>query len=328
MRSVKQAMKAIRVHQFGGPEVLKYETNVPLPNYGAQEVLVRVKAIGVNPVETYIRSGQYARLPTLPFTPGSECAGVVEAVGAEVNSLKQGDRVWTSRSTTGSYAEFTVAPASFVHHLPKVLSFPQGAALSTAYLTAYRALFFKANIRPGEKVLVHGASGGVGTAAVQLARAYGAEVFGSAGTEKGLSVVKQAGAHHVFNHNSPTYLEEIRKESSGLNVIIENAAHINLGKDLTLLSKGGRVAVVGSRGPVEVNPRDTMSREAMVVGVMLFNSTEQELAESHGAIQAGIENGWLRPIVGQEYPLEWASEAHANIIGSSGAVGKMVLAVQ
>ena len=324
-----RTMKAIRVHQFGGPEVLKYETSVQQPKFGEKEVLVRVKAVGVNPVETYIRSGQYARLPALPFTPGHDCAGVVEDFGSGVTSLKKGDRVWLSRTNSGSYAQFTAAPEQYVHPLPDVLSFSQGAALPTPYLTAYRALFFKAKARPGETVLVHGASGGVGMAAVQLARAYGAQVVGSAGTEEGMAVVKQAGAHHVFNHRDSDYLDQIRKlTGSGLDVIIENASHINLGRDLTLLSKGGRVAVVGSRGMVEVNPRDTMSREAIIAGVMLMNSSEEELTESYRAIQAGIANGWLRPLVGKEYPLDRACDAHLDILSSAGAVGKMVLSVE
>lgn len=324
-----KTMKAIRVHQFGGAEVLKYDTNAPMPKYGDKDVLINVKSVGVNPVETYIRSGQYARLPPLPFTPGHDCAGVVQDVGSAVTGFKKGDKVWTSRTISGSYAEYTAAPAQFVHTLPDALSFAQGAGLPTPYLTAYRALFFKAMTRPGETVLVHGASGGVGVAAVQLARAYGACVIGSAGSEDGMKIVKQAGAHHVVNHRSSGYLDQIRKlNDTGVDVIIENASHINLGQDLTLLSKGGRVAVVGSRGPVEVNPRDTMSREAAIVGVMLMNSSERELAETHSAIQAGINNGWLRPLVGREYPLERASDAHTDILSSVGAVGKMVLNVE
>ena len=144
-----------------------------------------------------------------------------------------------------------------------------------------------------------------------------------------MAVVKQAGAHHVFNHRDSDYLDQIRKlTGSGLDVIIENASHINLGRDLTLLSKGGRVAVVGSRGMVEVNPRDTMSREAIIAGVMLMNSSEEELTESYRAIQAGIANGWLRPLVGKEYPLDRACDAHLDILSSAGAVGKMVLSVE
>ena len=322
-------MKAIRVHSFGGPEVLKYETDISIPMFGSNDVLVRVKAVGINPVETYIRAGTYARKPQLPFTPGNDCAGVIEDVGSNVTNVKKGDRVYTSQTLTGSYAEFTVSPSSKVHALHDDLTFAQGAALPTPYLTAYRALYIRARGKPGETVLVHGASGGVGVAAVQFARSSGMRVLGTAGTPEGMDIVKRAGAHSVFNHRDPDYLEEIKKATEGtaIDVIVENASHVNLGKDLTLLAKGGRVAVVGSRGPIEINPRDTMLREASISGVLLFNSTEKEFAESYAAVWGGMESGWLKPIIGREYPLENASQAHTNIISGGGALGKMVLTV-
>ena len=322
-------MKAVRVHQFGGPEVLKYETNVPVPQPGAGEVLINVKAVGLNPVETYIRAGNYARLPTLPAILGHDCAGIVTTTGPDVTQFKTGDRVFVSKSNSGAYAEYSVSPASSVHRLPSELSFVQGAALSVPYLTAYRALFQRGSAQQGETVLVHGASGGVGVAAVQFARALGLRVFGTAGTKEGLELVKKAGAHCVFNHREEGYLEKIQEAREGkVNLVVENAAHLNLGKDLTLLGLGGRVVVVGSRGPVEINPRDTMSREASISGVMLLNATPEQLLEAHTAIQSGIEAGWLRPIVGKEFPLEDASKAHSDIIGGSGALGKTVLVVE
>ena len=330
LQQATRIMKAVRVHQFGGPEVLKFEADVPIPKLGEGDVLVRVRAVGVNPVETYIRSGTYARKPNLPAILGNDCAGVVEDVGSKVTSIKKGDRVFTSQTHSGCYAQFTIAPATGVHPLHSELSFEQGAGLSTPYLTAYRALLVRGGAKPSETVLVHGASGGVGIAAVQIARAVGMKVLGTAGTSKGTELVKQAGAHAVFNHRKEGYLDEIKQASaeSGVDVIVENAAHINLGKDLSLLAKGGRVAVVGSRGPTEVNPRDTMSREAAVFGVMLFNASEKERREMHAAIQGGMEAGWLRPIVGKRFPLESASKAHEDIINGSGALGKMVLTVQ
>lgn len=322
-------MKAIRVHNFGGPEVLQFETDVSVPMFGPKDVLVRVKAVGINPVETYIRAGTYARKPKLPFTPGNDCAGIIEDIGSDVTNIKKGDRVYTSQTLTGSYAEFAVSPSNKVHVLHDNLTFAQGAALSTPYLTAYRALYIRSRAKPCETVLVHGASGGVGVAAVQFARSCGMHVLGTAGTSAGVEIVKQAGAHMVFHHRQPGYLEEIKKatEGSAIDVIIENASHVNLGNDLTLLAKGGRVAVVGSRGPIEINPRDTMSREASISGVLLFNSTEKEFAESFAAVWGGMEAGWLKPIVGREFSLENASQAHTEVISGEGALGKMVLNV-
>lgn len=322
-------MKAIRVKKtFGSPEVLQYETDVTIPKPSSTEVLVRVHAVGVNPVETYIRAGQYGRLPSLPYTPGTDSAGVIEEVGSEVKGFKKGNRVWTSKSTSGAYAEFATVPVSGVHPLPDRLSFIQGASLSIPYLTAYRGLITRANARPGETLLVHGASGGVGMATVQLAKAHGLSVIGTAGTEEGLKIVTKAGADHVFNHREPGYLDAIRELCpQGIDVVFENAAHVNLGEDLRLLAAGGRVAVVGSRGPIQVNPRDTMTKESSVLGVKLFGATEEELKEARSAILAGIYNGWLRPIIGKEFKLEKASEAHSDIIHGSGALGRMVLTV-
>ena len=317
------------MHQFGGPEALQYETNVPVPKPGPNDIQIHVKAVGINPVETYIRAGTYARKPSLPAILGHDCSGIVEQVGSDVTLFKEGDRVFTTLTSTGAYAEFTVSPSTSVHRLPDVLSFSQGTALAVPYLTAYRALFTRGFARPGETVLVHGASGGVGTAAVQIARAFGLHVLGTAGTEEGKKIVLKAGAQAVFNHREDGYLDEIRKEigEGGFDLIIENSAHINLGQDLPLLAMGGRVAVIGSRGLVSVNPRDTMSREALISGVMLFNATPKEKSEAHAVIQAGIEAGWLRPIVGKEFPLERASQAHVDIISGKGALGKMVLTV-
>lgn len=326
---LKKSMKAVRIHQFGGPEVLKYETDVAIPTPGPSDILIRVKSVGVNPVETYIRAGTYPRKPTLPAILGNDCAGIVEQTGSDVTTLKPGDRVFASKTSTGAYAEFTVSPSTNVHPLANALNFHEGAALPVPYFTAYRALFHRGLARPGETVLVHGASGGVGVAAIQFARAYGMKVFGTAGTMDGLKIVEKAGANAVFNHRKEDYLDEIKREAGeeGINVIIENAAHINLGKDLQILANGGRVAVVGSRGPVEVNPRDAMSREAMISGVMLLNSSPNEFSEALAAIQAGIANGWLRPIVGKVFPLQDASKAHFDIIGGNGALGKTVLSL-
>lgn len=325
----KESMKAVRVHSFGGPEVLQFDTNVPLPDVGVEDVLIQVKAVGVNPVETFVRAGADSNLPACPFILGFDCAGVVEYTGAHINNFKPGDRVFTSRTTTGAYAEFTSAPARFVHPLPDSLTYAQGAALAIPYLAAYRALIHRGKGRAGEKVLVHGASGGVGIATVQLARAYGMTVFGTAGTPEGRELVSTAGAQFVFNHHDPAYLDGIKDtcRDSGINLVIEMAANKHLGQDIPLLAKRGRVVIVGGRGNVDVNPRDVMSREADLLGLRLFQSSEDELHEAHAAIQAGIEAGWLRPVVGKEYALEQAAEAHYNLIYGRGAIGKMVLIV-
>src|SRR5215831_16673889 len=257
----EQSMKAIRVHKFGGPEVLQLE-EVPTPRPGPGQVLVRMHAIGVNPIETYIRTGTYAYKPTLPYTPGNEGAGVVEEIGSDVNEVKPGDRVYSARSVSGTYAEFALCTTEQVHPLPANISFVQGAAMGTAYATAYRGLFQRADAKPGETVLVHGASGGVGTAAVQLAHARGLRVFGTAGSDKGRKLAHEQGAQEVFDHLAPDHFEQIMKATGGrgVDVIVELLANVNLGGDLTILAKAGRVMIIGSRGRVEIDPRDTMKR--------------------------------------------------------------------
>src|SRR5258707_13621364 len=210
-------MKAILVHKFGGPEVLKLE-EVPTPKSAAGQVLVRVHAAGVNPYDTYMRAGTYAIKPPLPYTPGSDAAGVVEAVGPGVKKVKPGDRVYTAKTVTGAYAEYSLALEEQVHPLPEKISFAQGAGVWVPYGTAYHALHHSAEARASEMVLVHGASGGVGSAAVQMARAMGLTVFGTAGTQKGIALVRREGAHQVFDHSKAGYKEEILKATGGRGV--------------------------------------------------------------------------------------------------------------
>lgn len=318
-------MKAIRVQEFGGPEVLRVE-DVPTPQPGPGQVLVRMHAVGVNPVETYIRAGKYARLPQLPYTPGNDGAGVVEQVGPGVTEFKTGDRVYTAGSLSGTYGEFALCKREQVHPLPENVSFAQGAAMGTPYATAYRGLIQRAEAKPGETVLVHGASGGVGTAAVQLARARGLRVFGTAGSDEGLKLAREQGAHEVFDHRAHDHFERIMNATGrrGVDVIVELLANVNLGKDLTILAKRGRVAIVGSRGRVEIDPRDTMQRDVDLRGMVLPNTSPEEMASIHAALVAGLENGTLRPVISKEFDLADSAQAHRAVL-EPGALGKIVL---
>jgi NADPH:quinone reductase len=318
-------VKAIRVHEFGGPEVLKFE-EVPTPSPAAGQVLVRIHAAGVNPYDTYMRNGSYPVKPPLPYTPGSDGAGVVESVGDGVKSVKPGDRVYVAKTVTGAYAEYALTLESQVHPLPKNIKFAQGAGVWVPYGTAYHALRQRTTTRAGETVLVHGASGGVGIAAVQIARAGGLTVFGTAGTEKGMDLARREGAHQVFNHTKQGYAEEILKATGGrgVDVILEMLANINLGPDLKLLAPHGRVVVIGSRGDATITPRDLMSRRASILAFTLWAITEAEEKEIHAGIIAGLENGTLRPIVGKEIPLAEAPRAHKEVL-EPGAFGKIAL---
>jgi NADPH2:quinone reductase len=318
-------MKAIRVHEFGGPEMLKLE-DVPDLKAGPGQVLVRVKAAGVNPFDTYMRQGTYAIKPALPYTPGSDAAGTIDAVGDGVGGFAPGDRVYVGGTLTGAYAEQTLAEEWQVHPLPSNVTFAQGAGIHVPYGTAYRALFHIAHARAGETVLIHGASGGVGVAAVQLARAAGLTVFGTGGTERGREMVAAQGAHHVLDHHNPGYIDELIQLTGGrgVNVVLEMLANVNLAKDLSVLASKGRVVVIGNRGNIEINPRDIMRRDAAVLGMMLWNTSREDLASIHAGIVAGLENGSLRPVVGRELPLAEAAQAHVAVL-EPGAHGKIVL---
>ncbi len=317
-------MKAIRVHEFGGPEVLLLE-EIPCPSPAGGQVLVKVVAIGVNPVDTYLRSGSNPALPR-PYVPGLDAAGIVESVGEGVTRVRAGERVYTAGNLTGAYAEFVLCSEFQVHPLPDMLTFAQGAAVGVAYATAYRALFQRAATRAGERVLIHGASGGVGIAAVQFARAAGFRATGTAGTEKGCLLVSQHGAEHVLNHRAPGYLEAASAltQGQGFDVILEMLANVNLGQVLPFLARNGRVVVIGSRGRVEMTPRDLMFREADVRGMSLFNLGEDELAGIHHAIGAGLRGGFLQPVVARSFQLEEAAKAHAAVL-AQGALGKLVM---
>jgi NADPH2:quinone reductase len=317
-------MKAIRVHEFGGPEVMTIE-DLPDPSPGPAQVLVRVRAIGVNPVDNYIRTGTYARKPQLPYTPHTDLGGIVEAVGSAVTRVKHGDRVYAF-GVDGGGAELALCEEWQVMPLPRPVSFQQGAALGVPYGTAWRALFIRAHARAGETVLVHGASGGVGTAAVQIARAHGLRVLGTAGTAEGLQLVRDQGAHEAFNHGDADYTGAILAATGGrgVDVVLEMLANVNLDRDLDLLGPRGRVVVIGSRGRVEIDPRKSMGKDAAILGMTLFNADANELREIHSGLVAGLENGTLRPVIGKELPLSDAAKAHQAVM-EPGAFGKIVL---
>jgi NADPH2:quinone reductase len=318
-------MKAIRVSEYGGPSVLKVE-EVPAPQLGPAQVLVRNHAVGVNPVDTYLRSNTDNRGPKLPYTPGSDAAGVVEAVGDGVTRVRKGDRVYVGGTVSGAYAELALCGETQVHALPASASFAQGAAMNVPYATAFHALFHRAHGEAGESVLVHGASGGVGIAAVQLARARGLTVIGTAGTEKGRKMVAEHGAHHVLDHTAPGYLDEVVKLTGGqgADVILEMLANVNLQKDFGALAMRGRIAVIGNRGSVDFNPRLAMNKNAAILGVALFHASPAQLAGIHAALVEGLRNGTLRPAIQQELPLAQASRAHEAVM-ENGHHGKIVL---
>ena len=318
-------MKAIRVSEYGGPSVLKLE-EIPDPQPGQGQVVVRNHAVGINPVDTYLRSNTDNRGPKLPYTPGSDAAGVIEAVGAGVAGFKAGDRVYVGGSLSGAYAEKSLCTETQVHPLPGSVSFGQGAAVNVPYATAYHALIHRGHGAEGETLLVHGASGGVGIAAVQIARARGMTVIGTAGTARGRQLVLEQGAQHVLDHTAPGYLKEVTDLTGGRgpDVILEMLANVNLQNDLGVIAMRGRIVVIGNRGNIEINARLAMNKDAAILGMALFHASSAQLTGIHAVLVEGLRNGTLKPVVGQEIPLAQASRAHEAVM-EAGHYGKIVL---
>lgn len=323
-------MKAIEVAAFGDSNVLEYK-EVNAPDVREDEIYVALKAAAVNPVETYIRQGTYAQLPPLPYVPGKDGAGVVTAVGKRVNSFKAGDRVFLtveSDAQFGTYAEGIVCKESEATLLPQNMSFIDGAALGSSGLTALYALKQKARVQSGELVLIHGATGGVGTLALQFAKLFGAKVIATAGSDKGLDILKRLGADYVFNHREEGYSDKIKSidKIQEVDVIIEMLANVNLQKDLELIGEQGRIVIIGNRGDVTINPRLLMMKSLTVTGLMLSSLTSEEKEENTALLLTGLKEN-IKPVIDKVFPLKDANKAQEYIMGSKGSLGKVVLSI-
>ena len=317
-------MKAIVVTAFGGPEVLKFQ-DIADPKADAGELLIRVRASGVNPVDTYVREGKYPGLTAKPpFIAGTELAGEI------IEGPRKGERIFAAQTVVGrnlgAHAELAVVKEAwrFADHL----SFTEAAAVPVAFGTAYRALVDVGRITPGTFVLIHGASGGVGNAATQLAAALGAIVIGTASTSDGQDAVRQAGAKFVFNHKDANYRQQITDVTGGkgIDLIIEFLANVNLNHDLDLVARRGRIVVVGSRGPVEIDARKSMGKESTITGMSLWNDGVEGLNRAFAAVNALLERKAIHPVVGKAFPLGEAAKAQELVL-KGGSAGKIVLSV-
>ncbi|XP_014664324.1 PREDICTED: quinone oxidoreductase-like [Priapulus caudatus] len=319
-------MRAVQIAKFGGPELMQV-VNIPVPKPAESQLLLKILSAGVNPVDTYVRSGNISKLPDLPFTIGKDGAGIVEEVGEGVNGFKKGDRVFCTMAITGTYAEYALSDDTHTFPLSRNLSYEMGAALGIPYFTAYRALMIKANAKAGDTVLVHGGSGAVGLAALQIARGKSMKILATAGTLPGMELVKKNGADHVFNHREKDYLQDMMDatDGRGVDVILEMLANVNLEHDLKMMAYAGRIVVIGSRGNVTIAPRLTMAKESTITGMALANTSKEEWASIGKALVAGIEEGWVNPVIKHIYPLEETEEAHHEVMLSSGHLGKLLL---
>ena len=322
-------MKAIRVHQFNIPNAMTVE-DIPTPNPGPGQVRIRLQNAGINPNETYVLTGTYAfYTPELPFTPGFDGAGVIAELGEGVTDFAPGDRVWIAgfmaSHNSGTYAEQVVVSADAVQALPDNISFAQGAALGIPATAAYRAIYLRGDVKAGDRVLIHGASGGVGLLAIQMAKALGAVVIGTASSEEGRQLILKMGADHAVGHLSREGLDGLRglTGGNGPDVIIEFLANVNLALDMEVIARYGRIVVVGSRGPIEINPRLLMGKDSEIRGLGIPNYTAQEYRQSFQVINELMTRGQLLPVVGHHFTLEEANSAHQVILDQK-TRGKLV----
>lgn len=325
-------MKAIRISQFGTSENLVVEqTEISAPT--EDEVRITLYAAGVNPSDVYTSTGTYAIKPNLPYTPGLDGAGIVEQVGEQVTNVKAGDRVFIASlpngNTTGTLAQQIVCESRFVHPMPENISFEQGAALGIPALTAYRALVGSAKVTSGQTVFIHGASGAVGLQAVQIAKALGANVIGTASRDSGKQLVKEAGADIVLDHIKEETIDKVLNATNGKgpDVIIEFLANENLQTDLQMIAKHGVIVIVGNRGEIEINPRLIMQKECNVRGMVLFNVSAEEHQELIYGVARLLGTEQLKPVIGYSYPLNQAGRAFDAVINGEHN-GKIVVKTQ
>eukprot|EP00398_MALV-I-01_sp_L67-1_P000801 gene801-471_t len=341
-------MKRATVQNWGGPEVITVtESDIPEPQ--PHQVLIKVHAVGVNPLDTYVRSGQYAKLPQLPWTPGKDGSGIIEKVGVSNSTdsdgychrttswMQPGARVWTSIDTSGLSAQYALVDKNRIFQLPDHLTFHQGAAIGIAFRTAYKALIMVGKAKAAQSLLVHGASGGVGLAIVQLAKALGMyPIIGTAGTDGGMKVVEENGADYVLNHREEKYMEKLNTiselrnrpvKNKGVDLIIEHHAPTNFGEDIRYLQKHGTIVIVGSRGMNETSicPRDLMQCEGNIRGVLSWKPEEHD--EVYRGVQAAVMSGVARPVVQMPvYKLSELPDAHIEVMEHKrGTQGKIVV---
>ncbi len=317
-------MKVIQVREFGEPENLELVDQArPVPGEG--EILIQVEAIGVNPVDTYIRAGIYPILPKLPYIPGKDVCGIISAFGEGVTGWLVGDRVYSSGTRSGGYAEYALCGEEQVFQLPENMSFQEGAAVGVPGAAAWRALFVRGEGKSGDRVLVHGASGSVGLTAIQLAKAAGMEVHGTAGNERGLEVIRELGVDHYYDHRNTDYCEKIEDNcGEGFNLILEMLANVNLEHDLGFLAPHGRVVIIGSRGRIEIDPRAIMGKETEIRGMSLFNCSAAEMAVAQTGLYDAMVKGNYKPVISKTMPLSDAALAHRQVM-EHGNCGKILL---
>ncbi|HVR22317.1 MAG TPA: quinone oxidoreductase [Candidatus Polarisedimenticolia bacterium] len=320
-------MKAIRVQQTGGPEVMEL-ADIPVPQPKPAEALVRVSTAGVNAIDGYFRDGRF-RTP-LPFIPGQEGAGVVTAVGAQAKTVKVGDRVsWSG--VLGSYADFVVSPEEHLVPVPETLTDQQAAAAMVHGLTAHYLVNDAHKLKAGETALVHAAAGGVGLLLVQMARAVGARVIGTASSEEKARLAREAGADEVIVFTKHDFEAEVKRltDGKGVEVVYDGVGKATFEKNLNVMHLGGMLVLYGtSSGPVlPVDPAKLSEKGSLYMArttLAHFTATRDELLARTRALFGLIREGKLKLRIARTYPLAGAPQAHRDMEARK-AAGKLLL---
>jgi NADPH:quinone reductase-like Zn-dependent oxidoreductase len=334
-------MKAVLVTKYGPPEVLKYD-DVEDPQPTAGQVRVRVRAVGVNFADILARVGLYPDAPKPPFIPGLEVSGEVEELGGDIQGLNVGQSVM-ALTMSAAYAEKVCVPAVQVVPLPPGMDFEVGAALPVNYLTAYHMLFTLGNIRPGERLLIHAAAGGVGLAAIELARIAGAEVFGTASRSK-FEFLKERGVQHCIDYHTQDFEEIVRALTGGegVDIVLDAVGGDSFAKSYRLLRPAGRLMVFGfsmavtgaSRNLLKAagsylrmpkfDPLRMMRENRAVMGVHLGHLRPEMIRSEYEQLLKYFAEGRIRPYVGKTFPLAQSSAAH-RFIQERKNIGKVLL---
>ncbi|MBB6644896.1 NADPH:quinone reductase [Halobellus ruber] len=317
-------MRAVRYHEYGKPDVLGVD-EIDRPDPDADEVLVEMRGASVNRVDVLFRAGEYGQLP-LPTIPGGDGAGVVTAVGAGVDRFEEGDRVFASgmdRAEGGTFAEYAAIPETKLAHLPDGVSFEVGAALGNVGATAWTALEDLAGIQAGDRVLVHGGSGGVGHAAIQIAASSGADVVTTAGSEDVRDRLRDLGATTVLDYDSESLAEEILAATDGVGVetILDHRLEEYLDLDLQVLAEGGQIIPIMGHVP-ETNGVPLYTKEATVKALRMDNRPVR--APVLRRLTRLMTRGDLTAVVADTYDFTDAAGAHRDVL-AGGYVGKLVV---
>ncbi|GCD44497.1 NAD(P)H-quinone oxidoreductase [Streptomyces paromomycinus] len=325
-------MRAITIPEPGGPDALVW-AEVPDPQPSEGEVLVEVAATAVNRADLLQRQGFYDPPPGAPPYPGLECAGRVKALGPGVSGWSVGDEV-CALLAGGGYAEQVVVPAGQLLPVPKGLDMAAAAALPEVTCTVWSNVFMIAHLRPGETLLVHGGSSGIGTMAIQLAKAVGARVAVTAGSADKLARCAELGADILVNYRDQDFVQEVRKatDGKGVDVILDIMGAKYLGPNVKALATNGRLAIIGLQGGAkgELHLGALLTKRAAVTATSLRGRPLAEKASIVAAVREHvwplIENGRVKPIVDRTLPITEAAEAH-RVVDASSHVGKVVLTV-